>query len=115
MLRLKGSYNKIINSIHTQNIPSEWTWDMDYTICRLLSSMLSKFLKEAKAMVVLENEEEIIEIRDRLNQIIKWGDNDDIFCDTIDTESIKQELEKREKLRIETFEKLGKILPSLWW
>lgn len=109
MLILKSnSYSKIINSIHTQNIPEEWTWNMDYTICRLLSSMLSKFLKEAKTMVVLENEEDIIEVRDRLNQIIKWEDN-------MDKEVANKELERREKFRIETFEKLGKILPSLWW
>lgn len=114
MLRLKGNYNKIINSIHTQNIPSEWTWNMDYTICRLLSSMLSKFLKEAKTMVILDNEEEIIEVRDRLNQIIKWGENTDIY-DMDDINSVNKELERREKFRIETFEKLGKILPSLWW
>lgn len=113
MLRLKGNYNKIINSIHTQNIPSEWTWNCDYTICRLLSSMLSKYIKEAKTTIVLENEEDIIDVRDRLNQIIKWEDNADIY--DMDKESAKQELERREKFRIETFEKLGKILPSLWW
>lgn len=113
MLRLRGNYNKIINSIHSQNIPSEWTWNMDYTICRLLSSMLSKYIKEAKTMVVLENEEDIVDIKNRLNQIIKWEDNADIY--DMDKESAKQELEKREKFRIETFEKLGKILPALWW
>lgn len=113
MLRLKGSHNKIINSIHSQNIPSEWTWNMDYTICRLLSSMLSKFLKEAKTMIVLENEEDIIDVRDMLNQIIKWEDNIDVY--DMDEDSAKQELERREKFRIETFGKLGKILPSLWW
>lgn len=112
MLRLRGNYNKIINSIHSQNIPSEWTWNMDYTICRLLSSMLSKYIKEAKTMVVLENEEDIVDIKNRLNQIIKWEDNADIY--DMDKESAKQELEKREKFRIETFEKLGKILPALW-
>lgn len=114
MLRLKGnSYSKIINSIHSQNIPAEWTWNMDYTICRLLSSMLSKYIKEAKTMVILENEEEIIEVRNRLNQIIKWEDNADIY--DMDKENANKELERREKFRIETFEKLGKILPSLWW
>lgn len=113
MLRLKGNYNKIINSIHTQNIPVEWTWSMDYTICRLLSSMISKFLKEAKQIVVLENEKEIIEVRDGLNKIIKWGDNIDVY--DMDKDSANQELERREKFRIETFEKLGKILPTLWW
>lgn len=113
MLRLKGSPNKIINSIHTQNIPSEWTWNMDHTICRLLSSMLSKFLKEAKTIIVLENEEDIVDVRDGLNQIIKWEDNIDVY--DMDKDSASQELERREKFRIETFEKLGKILPSLWW
>lgn len=113
MLRLRGNYNKMMNSIHSQNIPSEWTWSMDYTICRLLVSMLSKFLKEAKTTVILENEDEIIEVRDRLNQIIKWEDNDEVY--DMDKENAKQELERREKFRIETFEKLGKILPSLWW
>lgn len=113
MLRLKGSHNKIINSIHTQNIPSEWTWNMDHTICRLLSSMLSKFLKEAKTMIVLENEEDIVDVRDNLNQIIKWEDNIDVY--DMDKDNARQELERREKFRIETFEKLGKILPSLWW
>lgn len=113
MLRLRGNYNKIMNSIHTQNIPSEWTWNMDYTICRLLSSMLSKYIKEAKTMIILENEEEIIEVRNKLNQIIKWEDNTDVY--DMEKESAKQELERREKFRIETFEKLGKILPNLWW
>lgn len=114
MLILKSnSYSKIINSIHTQNIPEEWTWNMDYTICRLLSSMLSKFLKEAKTMVVLENEEDIIEVRDRLNKIIKWEDNTDVY--DMEKENANKELERRKKFRIETFEKLGKILPALWW
>lgn len=113
MLRLRGNYNKIINSIHSQNIPSEWTWNMDYTICRLLSSMLSKYIKEAKTMVVLENEEDIVDIKNRLNQIIKWEDNADIY--DMDKEEAEKELERREKFRIETFEKLGKMLPSLWW
>lgn len=113
MLRLNGSYEKMMNSIRSQNIPKEWTWNMDHTICRLLSSMLSKFLKEAKTMIVIENEEEIIEVRDRLNQIIKWEDNADVY--DMDKERAKQELERREEFRIETFEKLGKILPSLWW
>lgn len=102
MLRLKGnSYSKIINSIHSQNIPAEWTWNMDYTICRLLSSMLSKYIKEAKTMVILENEEEIIEVRNRLNQIIKWEDNADIY--DMDKENANKELERREKFRIETY------------
>lgn len=113
MLRLRGNYNKIINSIHSQNIPSEWTWNMDYTICRLLSSMLSKYIKEAKTMVVLENEEDIVDIKNRLNQIIKWEDNADIY--DMRKEEAEKELERREKFRIETFEKLGKMLPSLWW
>lgn len=113
MLRLRGNYNKIINSIHSQNIPSEWTWNMDYTICRLLSSMLSKYIKEAKTMVVLENEEDIVDIKNRLNQIIKWEDNTDIY--DMRKEEAEKELERREKFRIETFEKLGKMLPSLWW
>lgn len=113
MLRLRGNYNKIMNSIHTQNIPVEWTWSMDYTICRLLSSMISKFLKEAKQIVVLENEKEIMEVRDGLNQIIKWEDNMDVY--DMNKELANKELERREKFRIETFEKLGKILPTLWW
>lgn len=113
MLRLKGNYKKMINSIHTQNIPSEWTWNMDYVICKLLSSMISKYIKEAKTTIILENEEDIVDVKNRLNQIIKWEDNTDVY--DMEKESAKQELERREKFRIETFEKLGKILPSLWW
>jgi hypothetical protein len=75
--------------------------------------MLSKFLKEAKTIIVLENEEDIVDVRDGLNQIIKWEDNIDVY--DMDKDSASQELERREKFRIETFEKLGKILPSLWW
>lgn len=113
MLRLRGSYKKMMGSIHSQNIPEEWTWSMDYTICRLLLSMLSKYIKEAKKMIILENEEEIIEVRNKLNQIIKWEDNTDIY--DMRKEEAEKELERREKFRIETFEKLGKMLPSLWW
>ncbi len=105
MLRLKGTYNQIVGSIHSQNIPKEWTYNLDYTMLNLIIAMLGRYLEQAKKHVVIDNEEQIVEVRDRLCQIIKW----------------KQEFspytlgEKEKEYVTNTFQMLAEILETLWW
>ncbi len=106
MLRLSGTYDQMHNSIHSSNIPDKWTYNLDYTMLLLLNAMLSRYISNTKKYDILDNEDEVVEVRDRIRQILKWKTEEKPWF-TGDKE--------KEDYLVETFTKLGKILETLVW
>lgn len=105
MLKLKGNYQSMIKSIHTQNIPKEWCYNMDYTMLRLIASMLSRYIKESSKIVLFQKEDldKLIETKDMFCKLIKM----------IGEEADEKELEIYE-LKNKAFAQLSEILFMLW-
>lgn len=100
MLKLKGNYDEIHESIKKENIPKEWTYSADYTIYKILIAILEKYIEEADKMVILNNKDEIIQIIDELKGLENHYDEAE--------ENYSNDVER-------IFNKIGKILPTLWW
>lgn len=101
----KGKYEKIMESITSKNVPSSWTYSLDYTFYKLIIATLEKYLHEADKIVVIHNKEDILWIIEETKKILEdiefmYKPNDAI------------EINKK---TIDIFNKMGEILPTLWW
>lgn len=80
------------------------TWNTDITIYKFLIAILKGYVANAKKEVIVENEEEINKIIEELYLQLTSTVN----CEDVLTEEMNNRRNK-------TFEKLSKILPSLWY
>lgn len=108
MLKQKGKYDNIINSITKDNIPKAWTYDMTSTLPILLIAYLEKWLEEAERMIVIEDK-----YRQKINNIIN-NLKEYLEMDSSESTSM-EEYNKSKELIEETLKELGSILTYLWW
>ncbi|MDY2630092.1 MAG: hypothetical protein SOV85_01875 [Clostridium sp.] len=101
----KGKHVDIMESIVAKNVPSSWTYNLDYTFYQLIVAVLEKYLHEADKIIVIHNKEDILWIIEETKKLLK--DFDDVV-----TVEQGEDVQNR---TISVFNKLSEILPTLWW